>query len=96
VGNLGVAQAKGAYYNTLACPEEELIVVSEQANFDFSVLPMDEPLPDDLLESVQGARGLMERYIQCARAAFAPNATLRQLAENQASKILVRFVGDPS
>ena len=91
-----IAQAKSAYYDTLACPEEELIVLSEQANFDFSILPMDEPLPDDLLESVQGARGLVERYIQGARAAFGPNATLRQLAENQATNSLVRFVGDPS
>lgn len=90
-----IARAKDHYFHTLESVEEELIVLSEQANFDFAQLPMDEPLPDDLLDRVQGARGLVERYIDGAREAFGPNATLRQMAENQASNSLVKFVGDP-
>jgi FMN-dependent oxidoreductase (nitrilotriacetate monooxygenase family) len=91
-----IAKAKNAYFESLESPEEELIAISEQANFDFSTLPMDEPLPADLLDRIQGARGLVERYLGSVRAAHGPDATLRQLAHNQARNSINRFVGDPS
>lgn len=90
------AQSKRAYFHTLGSLEEELVLLAEMANFDFSQLPLDEPLPDNLLESVQGGRGLLQRYIDGARAKFGPKATLRQMAENQHSNGLVQFVGNPS
>lgn len=90
-----IAHSKNEYFETLESPEEELVAISEQANFDFSSLPMDEPLPPDLLDRVQGAKGLVERYLSSVQAVHGPGATLRQLAQNQAKNSINRFVGDP-
>lgn len=78
-----IVEAKLSYYDSLTDPIEQLIYISEQANFDFSTLPMDEPLTDDIAESVSGTRGMIASYIASARAAFGPEATLRQLAESR-------------
>jgi FMN-dependent oxidoreductase (nitrilotriacetate monooxygenase family) len=91
-----MAQSKRAYFHTLGSMEEELVLLSEMANFDFSQLPLDEPLPDNLLEAVEGGRGLLQRYVEGARAKFGPLATLRQMAQNQHDNGLVQFVGTPS
>jgi FMN-dependent oxidoreductase (nitrilotriacetate monooxygenase family) len=88
------AKSRSRYFDSLSSAEEELIVLSEQANFDFSQLPLDEPIPDNYLDSVQGAKGLVKKYVEAARAEFGPQATLRQLAEGQAHNSVVRFVGD--
>lgn len=42
-----VAKAKEAYFESLFEPEEQLVTLSEQANFDFAKLPYDEPLTDE-------------------------------------------------
>ena len=91
-----IAQSRRAFFHTLGSVEEELVLLSEMANFDFAQLPLDEPLPDNLIGSVEGGRGLLQRYIEGARATFGPGATLRQMAENQANNGLVQFVGTPS
>ncbi|NGP07390.1 NtaA/DmoA family FMN-dependent monooxygenase [Rhodococcus sp. 14C212] len=91
-----LARAKEAYYDSLVDTEEELIYVSEQANFDLSILPRDEPLTDDLIERVTGTRGLMANYIKQARRMFGENATLDDLARVRAARANNRFVGNPS
>lgn len=90
-----LAQERNGFFNALGSPEEELITFSEQANFDFSVFPMDEPLPENIMDSVTGVRGLIEKNIKGVRAAHGPNATLRQLAEFLTGHASVRIVGDP-
>lgn len=90
-----IARARNVFFHDLGSVEEELVLLAEMANFDFSTLPLDDPLPDDLLVSVEGGRGLLQRYIEGARAKFGPKATLRQMAENQANNGLVQFVGTP-
>lgn len=90
-----IAREKEAYFDSLFEPEEQLVFLSEQANFDFSKLPMDEPLTDDLLESVSGTRGSVEGYIRGARKKFGEDATLRQLIAARSKQGDARFVGTP-
>ncbi|MGX7727523.1 NtaA/DmoA family FMN-dependent monooxygenase [Rhodococcus sp. 5G237] len=90
------AVARARYFDRLATPEEELIFLSEQANFDFSKLPMDSPLPPDLLDSIEGARGNVAKAVEAAQATYGPDATLRELAHGPMRSTLVRFVGDPN
>lgn len=91
-----IAHRRHEYFHALASPEEELIFLSEQANFDFSIFGLDEPLPADILDRVTGVRGLIEKYINDVRAEHGPDATLRQMAErlcrNTTSSTIV---GDP-
>jgi len=62
-----VAKAKEAYFESLFEPEEQLVTLSEQANFDFSELPYDEPLTDELLESFTGTKGALHADVAGAR-----------------------------
>jgi len=88
------AQARVRYWDSLASPEEEVIVLSELASFDFARLDMDKPLPDDLLEQIPGAKGLFTSYLERARLKFGPDATLRELIRSQMQNDR-RVVGDP-
>ena len=88
------AAAQLALIEAYASPEEELISLSEQANFDFATMPMDEPLRDDVVAAIQGGRGLVERNVALAREMYGADATLRDLAKTKAQHGLIRFVGD--
>jgi FMN-dependent oxidoreductase (nitrilotriacetate monooxygenase family) len=88
-----LARAKEAYYDSFIDSEEELIYVSEQASFDFSTVPLDEPLDDELLDKVGGTRGLVEKYFGQTRAMFGEQATLRDLGVARARRANIRFVG---
>ncbi len=88
-----MAQAKEAYFQSLSDPTEQLIFMSEQTNFDFSQLPMDEPVKDEWVDVVTGSQGLMKSFIAGARSLFGPDATLRDLARARTIQSGVRFVG---
>lgn len=90
-----IARAKSDYLNTLLDPIESLVFLSEQANFDFASLPLDEPLSDEVLDSVPGVRGSVRGYIEAARAESGAEATLRDIALSKAGKSGTRFVGTP-
>jgi FMN-dependent oxidoreductase (nitrilotriacetate monooxygenase family) len=90
-----VAKAKEAYFDSLFEPGEQLVTLSEQANFDFGKLPMDEPLTDELLESFTGTKGSLQGYVKGARIKFGEDATLRDVIESRRKQGGARFVGDP-
>lgn len=90
-----IATAKEAYFDSLFEPGEQLVTLSEQANFDFSRLPMDEPLTDDLLESFTGTKGSLQGYVKGARLKFGDDATLRDVIESRRKQGGARFVGSP-
>lgn len=90
-----VAKAKDAYFTSLFEPEEQLVTLSEQANFDFSKLPMDEPLTDELLDSFTGTAGSLQGYVKGARKMFGEGATLRNVVDSRRKQGGARFVGDP-
>lgn len=90
-----LAQERNRFFESIASPEEELITFSEQSNCDFSVFPMDEPLPENIMGSITGVRGLVEKNILELRQKHGPQATLRQLGEHLTRHASVRIVGDP-
>lgn len=91
-----IAQAKEAYFDSLFEPGEQLVTLSEQANFDFGKLPMDEPLTDELLESFTGTKGSLQGYVKGARLKFGDDATLRDVIESRRKQGGARFVGTPA
>lgn len=90
-----IAKAKEAYFDSLFEPGEQLVTLSEQANFDFGKLPMDEPLTDELLESFTGTKGSLQGYVKGARIKFGEDATLRDVIESRRKQGGARFVGSP-
>lgn len=90
-----IARAKSQYLDALLDPIESLVFLSEQASFDFASLPLDEPLSEEVLDSVPGIRGSVRGYIEAARNDSGVNATLRDIALSKARKAGTRFVGTP-
>jgi alkanesulfonate monooxygenase SsuD/methylene tetrahydromethanopterin reductase-like flavin-dependent oxidoreductase (luciferase family) len=78
------------FLNDLVDPAASLALLSELMNYDFSTLPLDAPITDELIESVSGIRGL----VQNLRKHMGDNITLADLAGHRATLLQgPRFVG---
>ena len=74
----------------LVDPTASLVLLSELMNHDFSGMGLDEPVTDELIESVSGIRGL----VQNLRAHIGHDLTLGDLAGHRATLLQgPRFVG---
>ncbi len=58
------AKQKLAEIEALSLPIDSLVLLSEVFNYDFSVHPMNEPLSDDVLASMTGLRGFLNRVVE--------------------------------
>ena len=58
-----IAQDKLACIEGLAQPLDALVLLSEVLNYDFAQHALDEPLSDDVLASISGLRGLIDRVV---------------------------------
>ena len=78
------------FLNDLVDPQASLVLLSELMNHDFSDLPLDAPITDELIESVSGIRGL----VQNLRTHIGGDITLADLAGHRATLLQgPRFVG---
>jgi FMN-dependent oxidoreductase (nitrilotriacetate monooxygenase family) len=78
------------FLNELVDPQASLVLLSELMNYDFSGLPLDAPITDELIESVSGIRGL----VQNLRTHIGDQITLADLAGHRATLLQgPRFVG---
>jgi len=76
--------------NDLVDPQASITLLSELMNFDFADIPMDAPITDELVESVNGIRGL----VQNLRSHIGDDVTLADLAGHRATLLQgPRFVG---
>jgi FMN-dependent oxidoreductase (nitrilotriacetate monooxygenase family) len=76
--------------NDLVDPQASLTLLSELMNHDFSGMALDDPITDELIESVSGIRGL----VQNLRQAIGDTITLADLAGHRATLLQgPRFVG---
>jgi FMN-dependent oxidoreductase (nitrilotriacetate monooxygenase family) len=78
------------FLNDLVHPMASLTLLSELMNYDFSQHDLDDPITDELIDSVSGIRGL----VQNLRAHIGDTITLRDLAGHRATLLQgPRFVG---
>ena len=78
------------FLSDLVHPMASLTLLSELMNYDFSQHQLDDPITDELIESVSGIRGL----VQNLRAHIGDTITLRDLAGHRATLLQgPRFVG---
>lgn len=78
------------FLNDLVDPVASLTLLSELMNHDFSAMSLDDPVTDELVESVSGIRGL----VQNLRAHIGDRVTLGDLAGHRATLLQgPRFVG---
>ncbi len=78
------------FLNDLVDPVASLTLLSELMNHDFSSMELDDPITDELVESVSGIRGL----VQNLRQHIGGNVTLADLAGHRATLLQgPRFVG---
>jgi FMN-dependent oxidoreductase (nitrilotriacetate monooxygenase family) len=78
------------FLTELVDPRASLTLLSELMNYDFSSLPLDAPITDELVESVSGIRGL----VQNLRQHIGGVVTLADLAGHRATLLQgPRFVG---
>ena len=78
------------FLNDLVHPMASLTLLSELMNYDFAKHDLDDPITDELIESVSGIRGL----VQNLRAHIGDKITLRDLAGHRATLLQgPRFVG---
>ncbi len=78
------------FLNELVDPKASLTLLSELMNYDFSGLELDDPITDELIESVSGIRGL----VQNLRQHIGDKVTLADLAGHRATLLQgPRFVG---
>ena len=68
------------FLNDLVDPMASLTLLSELMNYDFSGMALDDPITDELVESVSGIRGL----VQNLRAHIGDTVTLADLAGHRA------------
>jgi FMN-dependent oxidoreductase (nitrilotriacetate monooxygenase family) len=81
------------FLNDLVDPTASLTLLSELMNHDFSGLPLDAPITDELIAQAQGIRGL----VQNLRQHIGDNVTLADLAGHRATLLQgPRFVGTGS
>ena len=79
-----------AFLNDFVDPMASLTLLSELMNYDFSGIPLDAPITDELIESVSGIRGL----VQNLRKHIGDDLTLADLAGHRATLLQgPRFVG---
>jgi FMN-dependent oxidoreductase (nitrilotriacetate monooxygenase family) len=78
------------FLNELVDPKASLTLLSELMNYDFSSLPLDAPITDELIDSVSGIRGLVKNL----RQHIGDTVTLADLAGHRATLLQgPRFVG---
>jgi FMN-dependent oxidoreductase (nitrilotriacetate monooxygenase family) len=78
------------FLNDLVDPMASLTLLSELMNYDFSGMQLDDPITDELVESVNGIRGL----VQNLRQHIGGTVTLKDLAGHRATLLQgPRFVG---
>jgi FMN-dependent oxidoreductase (nitrilotriacetate monooxygenase family) len=78
------------FLNDLVDPTASLALLSELMNYDFSSIPLDAPITDELIASVSGIRGL----VQNLREHIGGTVTLADLAGHRATLLQgPRFVG---
>ncbi len=78
------------FLHDLVDPTASLVLLSELMNYDFSSLPLDAPVTDELIASVSGIRGL----VQNLREHIGGTVTLADLAGHRATLLQgPRFVG---
>ncbi len=78
------------FLNELVDPMASLTLLSELMNYDFSSMALDDPITDELVESVSGIRGL----VQNLRRHIGGTVTLADLAGHRATLLQgPRFVG---
>ena len=83
-------QREQVFLNDLVHPMASLTLLSELMNYDFAKHDLDDPITDELIESVSGIRGL----VQNLRAHIGDKITLRDLAGHRATLLQgPRFVG---
>jgi FMN-dependent oxidoreductase (nitrilotriacetate monooxygenase family) len=79
------------FLNELVDPLASLTLLSELMNYDFSTLELDDPITDELIESVSGIRGLVQNLRQHIGG---DTVTLADLAGHRATLLQgPRFVG---
>ena len=79
------------FLHGLVDPVASLALLSELMNYDFSGLPLDAPITDELIESVSGIRGLVQNLRQHIGG---DHVTLADLAGHRATLLQgPRFVG---
>ena len=79
------------FLNDLVHPMASLTLLSELMNYDFSGLELDDPITDELIESVSGIRGLVQNIRQHIGG---DTVTLGDLAGHRATLLQgPRFVG---
>jgi FMN-dependent oxidoreductase (nitrilotriacetate monooxygenase family) len=79
------------FLNELVDPLASLTLLSELMNYDFSTLELDDPITDELIESVSGIRGLVQNLRQHIGG---DTVTLADLASHRATLLQgPRFVG---
>lgn len=82
------------FLNELVDPTASLALLSELMNYDFSGIPLDAPITDELIESVSGIRGLVQNMRQHIGG---DHVTLADLAGHRATLLQgPRFVGTAS
>jgi alkanesulfonate monooxygenase SsuD/methylene tetrahydromethanopterin reductase-like flavin-dependent oxidoreductase (luciferase family) len=78
------------FLEDLVDPQASLVLLSELMNHDFSGHSLDEPITDELVETVSGIRGLVENL----RSHIGGQVTLADLAGHRATLLQgPRFVG---
>lgn len=84
------AEREQVFLDDLVEPAASLTLLSELMNYDFSAVPLDAPITDELVESVSGIRGLTQNL----RAHIGGEVTLADLARHRATLLQgPRFVG---
>jgi FMN-dependent oxidoreductase (nitrilotriacetate monooxygenase family) len=90
-----MAREKLAYVESLARPEDALVLLSEILNYDFARHTLDEALPAEALDAMTGVRSIVERVLQRSGKA---HPTVREFLQHSGRGTLAempRFVGTP-
>lgn len=86
-------EAERMLLDDLVDPQASLVLLSELMNHDFSGMPLDAPITEELVESVSGIRGLVHNL----RQHIGGEVTLADLAGHRATLLQgPRFVGTPT
>ena len=90
------AQQKLHEIEILSTTIDSLSLLSEVFNYDFSLHPLDEPLSDDILDSMTGLRGFLDRVVELSGKR---NPTVQDFITHSGRgtvKELPVFVGSPN
>ena len=91
-----MAEDRKALIDSLAKPQDALVLLSEILNYDFAARPVDAPFTDEELKSINGLQGLRDKVLKLSGIANPTTADFVKYSGRATTREFPMFLGTPA